>query len=139
MKRNGFISVSLLMPIIVVTLVFASGVSAGVSVVTHMTTNVLKLDCDAIDRALELWAKGHQSVAVDSIVYDTNGIAHYNRNRLYPENLTELGEVQGMGYFVSQTIDLSKFTYTTADGGTIYTLGVTLPNGTVYTSPRSNH
>ena len=139
MKRRGILLLQVISMGIVFLLLFGASAYSGAHFVNNVKAHVLMTDCDAIDRALELWAKAHQGVNADSVTYDTNGKSNYSKHRLYPANLEELGEIQEMGYFSSQTIDLSKFRYSTFDDATAYEMEVTLPNGTIYTSPRSSN
>ena len=91
-----------------------------------------------------MYAKSHRVVgpAQVEIRSDREGSDYlfYKSGARYPKNLAELGTVRDeQGYFAEE-IDLSKFTYTTAkdsNGNMTYTLGVTMPNGYYYTSPRS--
>lgn len=138
MKRRGILSIGVVFVSVLFLIVFAGGIYGGAHMVQNIKTSSLIVQCDAIDRALELWAKAHRKVDDASITYDSNGKMSFSRKRLYPENLNELGEVQEMGYFAKETIDLSQFIYSTIDNGTQYRLEVTLPNGAVYTSIHSN-
>ncbi len=138
MKRRGIISVGVVLMGIFFLTVFAGGLYGGAHMVQNIKTSSLILQCDAIDRSLELWSKNHKGVDEASITSDSNGKIKYSGKRFYPETLDELGEVQMMGYFSRGSIDLSQFTYSTIDNGTQYKLEVTLPNGSRYTSIRSN-
>lgn len=136
MKKNGFIVLETLIQVLLILVLFGAGITAGTRAVQNFTTYDLKSQCDVLDRTLEMWAKAHQGVEESSITQNEDGKLVYKRQRLYPLNLSELGEVQNMKYF-SQNIDIQKFMYSTQDGGTKYKLEVILPDGTVYKSPRS--
>lgn len=136
MKKDGFIILGTLIQVLLILILFGAGITVGTRAVQNFTTYDLKSQCDILDRSLEMWAKAHRGVEESSIKQNEEGKLFYNRQRLYPLNLSELGEVQNMRYF-SRTIDLQKFTYSTQDGGTKYKLEVVLPDGTVYKSPHS--
>lgn len=138
MKRRGILSITAVFIGILFLIVFAGGIYGGTHIVKNIRTSSLIMQCEAVDRALEFWAKAHKGVNAESISYDSNGNMNFTQKRLYPETLDELGEVQKLGYFAKETIDLNQFFYSTMDNGTQYRLEVTLPNGEIYRSPRSN-
>lgn len=142
-KKAGMLfSFETVFVILAITIVFSGGVYAGSNIVRNYRSEHLKNECIAIDGALEMYTMAHQAVLTDTVRTDsTTGKLLYDNSRVYPTNLLEVGVVQSeFGYFTT-AINLSKFSYqtTTASNGKMtYELGVTLPNGTYYTSPRSN-
>lgn len=136
MKREGFILFNYVIAMLVTLLITGGALTAGIHTIQNFKTYELISECDAIDHALEMWSKSHKGVKESSIVVQ-NGKITYQRLRLYPETLEELGKIQKMGYF-AHSIDLKKFHYATQDGGTRYKLEVILHDGTVYTSKKSN-
>jgi hypothetical protein len=124
------------------SLLFSGGFYAGSHLIANYRTSRLQMDCAAIDQALEMYAKAHQNVLLDSVKENSKGTLSYARGRAYPNDLQELGIVQTEDGYFTEKIDLSQFTYTAntdATGAMTYELGVTLPNGSYYKSPRSNH
>jgi hypothetical protein len=141
-KKAGMpFSFEIVLAILVLTVVFGGGIYTGSKTVSNYRSEHLKNECIAIDGALEMYAMAHQSVLTDTTKVSTTGKLLYENSRVYPANLSELSVVQmEFGYFTT-AINLSKFSYqtTTASNGKMtYELGVTLPNGSYYTSPRSN-
>lgn len=140
MKKRGILLYQLVLVLLITLIVFGIGVTTGNNVMKNVRTDNLRSQCNIIDRSLEAYAKSHRGVTTTSVTYNSEGKVSYTQNRQYPENLTELGEIQDKGYF-STSIDLTKFTYSMAqvsDGTMVYKLEVHLPDGTVYTSPGSN-
>ena len=136
MKKQGFILFQFYIIAVVVLVVMSVGIGTSIKMVANFQTNNLKTQCDVLDRSLEKWTKSHKVVNETSVYCEVNKGLIYERQRLYPVTLVELGEVQNMGYFVNN-IDLSQFTYYTLDGGTKYRLEVMLPDGSTYRSPQS--
>jgi len=123
-------------------IIFSGGGYLGNYTISNYYANRLITECDAIDRALEMYAKSHRSVLTDTTrIYSDSNKLIYESGRVYPDNLSELGIVQSEdGYFTTK-INLNQFSYQTqknANGKMTYELGVNLPNGVHYTSPRSN-
>lgn len=137
MKKKGYIAFSMLLVYVFLLMAFSAGIYGGNLFVSNMKVENLVTQCNVIDTSLEVWSKSHTAVDVASVTYE-NEKTHFNKKRLYPEDLTELGIIQNMGYFSRSTIDLSQFKYSTLDDGTSYVLEVTLPNGAVFQSPGSN-
>lgn len=141
-KKTGMIfSLELIMVLSVMVVTFSSGFYLGGKVINNFRSEQLKNECMAIDRALEMYSKAHRSVLSDTVRADVTGNKLvYESGRVYPENLSDLGVIQSeFGYFTTK-INLTKFSYQTTEtnGAMTYELGVTLPNGAYYKSPRSN-
>lgn len=134
-KKGFFFTLETLLTTFLVLLLFGAGIAAGTYAIQNYKTHELKSQCDVLDRALETWAKSHQGVD-ESSFEEKDGKLIYSRQRLYPVDLDELEKVQSMKYFV-QNIDLRNFSYSTQDGGVRYKLEVSLPDGSIYKSPRS--
>ena len=123
-----------------IIIVFAGGILLGGNVITNLKTDKIIAESATIDKALEMYSMAHQSIKTDTIkISDITGM-QYSKNKVYPQNLTELGIIQDkFGYFATN-IDLSKFNYSVIvqdNGFMSYELGATLPNGTYYKSPGS--
>lgn len=123
-----------------IIIVFAGGILLGGNVITNLKTDKIISESTTIDKALEMYSMAHQSIKTDTIkISDITGM-QYSKNKVYPQNLTELGIIQDkFGYFATN-IDLSKFNYSVIvqDNGVMtYELGATLPNGKYYKSPGS--
>lgn len=142
-KTHGIIfTLESVLVLLFLLIVFGGGIYSGSYAVSNYRTSVLQYDCDAIDRALEMYSKAHQAVRTDTV--STDPISEqlvYEKSRVYPKDLSELGVIQSEdGYFTTK-INLSGFSYQTktdSNGKMTYELGVNLPNGTYYTSLRSN-
>ena len=118
-------------------IIFSGGILLGGHIVTNFKTDKMISESTTIDRALEMYSMAHQSIKTDTIkISDITGI-QYSKNKVYPQNLTELGIIQDkFGYFTTN-VDLSKFNYSVIvqnNGFMTYELGVTLPNGKYYKS-----
>ena len=120
----------------------SSGFYSGSHLVSNYRTTRIENECVAIDRALEMYAQSHSVVLSDTVKLVTaRDKLIYESTRNYPKDLYELGIIQlEAGYFTTK-IDLSQYSYTTktaSNGKMTYELGVNLPNGVYYKSPRSN-
>ena len=144
MKRSGFFQLDVLLMIFFWVLLLSGTAYLGSRIVEDYRAYNLTRQLDVLDNALLMYAKSHRSVGTAQVEVradrEGNDYLFYKSGARYPKNLAELGKVRDeQGYF-AEAIDLSKFTYTTAkdsNGNMTYTLGVTMPNGYYYTSPRS--
>ena len=113
MKKRGTFSVELVIALILIATIFAF--SIDLSDTNNKTTqaNQLKDQCVFLDDVLATWYKNH--------------------GKMYPDTLTRM---QNMG-FLTPTMDLSVFEYSTINDYGLYRLRVVLPVGGTYTSPGS--
>lgn len=144
-KLRGTLLVNHIIRIIVILLMTSGSLYASREFINNYKADRLVAECDAIDRALLKYSESHIQVLENSITVVTNAdgnqVLQYTKVRAYPVNLNELRSLQAEQGSIIDFIDLDKFTYTTttdSNGQMTYSLGVTMPNGTVYTSPFSN-
>ena len=137
MKKRGVFEIQLAIAVVVIMILLGSCTVLGEHIVKNIKIDDLKSQCFIIDHALETWSASHKTIQNGSIVYSDNKVI-YVQQRLYPKTLTELGDLQNMG-FSPKKIDLSKFRYVTQNEYTAYHLEVTLPDGTIYKSLQSTY
>lgn len=131
MKKSGMLIVNVSI-LIMLTLLMVGGKAATDMYISY-EVKMAKEECDVLNRAISSYAKYHKSIDTDNIYWDNekNEIV-YNQRRAYPKDMDELEELQKAGY-LTQDIDLSKYSYTASDDLSEYTLEVVLPNDEKYT------
>lgn len=142
LKTHGVLLYYPLTYIIMAMVMLSGGIVSGYYVVESYKCDALRHQCDLIDRSLNIYAKMHKAVLLNSInLNQEKNTIDYMSTKVYPNSLDELEIIQDeQGYF-SREIDFSQFTYSVSkknDGSMTYKLGVRLPNGKMYISPQSN-
>lgn len=140
MKGHGFLTFDVAISLLLVLILYL-GISGTSAQIKSYKAADLQSRCDVIDRSLEYWSKFHRGVDEGSIVYTDKGVK-YKKTRIYPKTLTELKQLQDVGYLSKDFFkegDMGQFRYSTRDDATAYHLEVSLPTGGVYVSPRSSY
>lgn len=142
MKKSAFIfSLEAIFACILAVSIFSVGAYAGSSLIHNYRATELMSELDTLDRALEQYSKMHVSVQKSSVASTAENKIVFNKSRIYPANLSDLGAIRKEQSYFSSTIDLSKFHYRTtvsSDNIMTYELGVQMPNGVYQISKRSN-
>jgi len=143
-KKRGSITLSVILFILFSISVLAAGIYSLSYFVQNAKADALISECDALDNALLSYGIAHKIVIPTSTEFisepDGGEHLHFKTSYSYPTDLKELGTVRNEHGWFSQEIDLSKFTYkvtVNSDLSQTYTLGVEMPNGSIYTSKRS--
>lgn len=144
-KFHGILLINHIITIIVFLLMTSTSIYASKEFINNYKADQLVAECNAIDRALMKYSESHIQVLEDSIEFvpdaEGNKVIKYTKVRAYPETLNELKSLKTEHGGLVDPIDLDKFTYTVtrdAYGQMTYSLGVTMPNGSVYQSAFSN-
>lgn len=126
-KKRGFVLINLV-TVLVVMAILSAGSFAGANLYISYQTKMAVEECEVIDKAINVYAKAHKAMQSDSATWDDEkNHIKYKEVRIYPADMDELKDMQDAGMF-TQDVDLSKYSYSTNEDRTEYSLEVILPN-----------